>query len=275
MNKKIITEKIYIPQLDRKRKIRIYLPLDYNETNKKYPVLYMHDGQNLFDTQTSAFGDDWGIDKTLNEFEKEKDFIGLIVVGIDNNDSLEYGVGRLNEYSPWKNSEIGKNTNWRGKNQILGGEGEKYSKFIVETLKPKIDKEYRTLSDRENTMISGSSMGGLISLYIGLKYQNIFSKIAGLSNAFWFAEKEILEFIEKTGKINNMKIYLDVGTKETSEASNPDFPKIYMDSNKNVVKKVKEKFNDVKFIIDEGAEHNEIYWAKRFPEVLKYFLKLK
>ncbi len=118
-------------------------------------------------------------------------------------------------------------------------------------------------------------MGGIISLYTGLKYQNVFSKIAGLSNAFWFAEKEMLEFIEKNGKKNDMKIYLDVGTKETSKVENLDFPAIYINSNKSIVKKVKEYFEDVKFVIEEGSEHNEIYWAKRFPEVIKYLFELK
>ncbi|MGM0508327.1 MAG: alpha/beta hydrolase [Fusobacteriota bacterium] len=271
MNKRIITEEIMIPQLGRKRKLRVYLPLDYKKSNKRYPVLYMHDGQNLFDTETAAFGDDWEIDKTLNDLERNDKFQGIIVVGVDNNDTMEYGFGRLNEYSPWKNSDIGKHTNWRGQNLSLGGEGDKYATFIAKTLKPKIDQEYRTLSDRSNTAIAGSSMGGLISLYIGLKYQDIFSKIGGLSNAFWFAEDEMLNFIDQVDKKEDMKIYLDVGTQETSEETNLDFPEIYKDTNERVYKKLKEKFDEVKFKIEEGAKHNEKYWAIRFPEVIRYF----
>ena len=140
----------------------------------------MHDSQNLFDNYYS-FAGEWGIDETLNSLFNAGDY-GCIVVGVDNG-----GVERINEYSPWVNASYG------------GGDGDKYARFIVETLKPYIDQNYRTSPEREKTGIMGSSMGGLISFYIGLKYQEVFSKIGIFSPSFWFS-KECYSFGAKTKK---------------------------------------------------------------------------
>jgi len=150
----IIDENFYIPQLDRTRRIWIYLPPDYDNSNEHYPVLYMHDGQNLFDAFTSYLGE-WEIDETLNELA-EDGYQVPIVVGIDNG-----GEERMNEYNPWVNPQYG------------GGQGDEYIDFLVFNLKPYIDENYRTLSGKENTGIMGSSMGGLISQYGALKFQDV------------------------------------------------------------------------------------------------------
>ncbi|MFN2396927.1 MAG: alpha/beta hydrolase-fold protein, partial [Bacteroidales bacterium] len=146
-NVHIINEAFYMPQLDRNRRIWIYLPPDYDQTQKNYPVIYMHDGQNLFDVETSFMGE-WEVDETLNDLAA-RGYNVPIVVGIDNG-----GNHRANEYLPYFFSNLN-----------AGGEGDEYMEFIVETLKPFIDNEYRTLPDRENTGIIGSSLGGVISLY--------------------------------------------------------------------------------------------------------------
>ena len=173
-NVQVFAEEFEIPQLNRKRRIWVYLPPDYEKTNEHYPVLFMHDGQNLFDNVTS-FSGEWNVDETLDRIYNDLGF-KLIVVGIDNG-----GKYRLNEYSPWDNPKYDK------------GAGKDYADFIVNTLKPEIDKSFRTLSDRRNTAVMGSSMGGLISHYMGLQYPDVFSKVGVFSPAFWYAP-QIFEF---------------------------------------------------------------------------------
>ena len=175
---------------------------------------------------------------------------------------------RVGEYSPWDMyySLFG--------NYI--GEGDDYSKFIVETLKPYIDSNFRTLRDRENTAIAGSSMGGVISMYTGLKYQNIFSKIGAFSSFFietWSNNlDEMLKFINTTGKRADMRIYMDIGGKEKvgDEWKND----IAVNSNLRVYYELlNEGFHDseVSFFIDADAEHNEFAWQKRFPNMINWF----
>lgn len=167
-NVSVLDEDFFMPQLNRNRRIWLYLPPDYDQTTKHYPVIYMHDGQNLFDATTS-FSGEWEVDETLNDLHAAGDY-GAIVVGIDNG-----GTHRLNEYSPWVNPQYG------------GGEGAAYINFIVETLKPHIDQNYRTRPEREYTAIAGSSMGGLISQYAVMAHPQVFGKGGILSPSFWFS----------------------------------------------------------------------------------------
>jgi len=185
----------YMPQLDRNRRIWIYFPPGYETSGMSYPVLYMHDGQNLFDAAT-AYAGEWNVDETLNTFAAQGIKVP-IVVGIDNG-----GGDRIGEYTPWINPDYG------------GGDGEKYIRFIVETLKPYIDQNYRTLPDRENTGLMGSSLGGLISHYGGLAYQNVFSKAGLFSPSYWFSDS-IWAFTHQTGKQENMRFYQLCGTNES------------------------------------------------------------
>lgn len=174
---------------------------------------------------------------------------------------------RYLEYSPWcASDEVLEKMPHAKATGHPGGKGFDYIDFIVHTLKPYIDENYRTLQDRMNTAIGGSSMGGFISLAGGIKYQNIFSKIASFSSASFFAEKELIDLIKCTGKTYDMKIYMDVGTKETSNAAIKEFPEIYLQSNKNVYNALKNagfSENEIKFSIADGAIHNEKEWAKR------------
>ncbi len=156
-----------MPQLGRTRRIWLYLPPDYATSTKTYPVLYMHDGQNLFDNAT-AFSGEWSVDETLDRLQAQGDW-GCIVVGIDNG-----GASRLNEYSPYANPTYG------------GGQGDQYVDFLISTLKPYIDQNYRTRPDRLSTGIMGSSMGGLISLYAGLKRPDVFGRVGVFSPSLWF-----------------------------------------------------------------------------------------
>lgn len=195
-NVKIISTDFYMPQLNRTRRIWVYFPPDYETSGISYPVLYMHDGQNLFDAATS-FSGEWEVDETLNAMASQGKHVPL-VVGIDNG-----GSDRIGEYTPWANSQYG------------GGDGEKYMQFIVETLKPYIDLNYRTLTDRDNTGLMGSSLGGLISHYGSLKYQDTFGKAGLFSPSYWYSDS-IWGFTHDSGKQQEIRFYQLCGTNESA-----------------------------------------------------------
>ena len=239
-NVKIISEKFEIPQLKTTRRIWIYLPKDYEKSNKKYEVMYLQDAQTLFDDATSYAGE-WQVDETLNKIF-EKTGKSLIVVGIDNG-----GEKRIEELSPYKNAKYG------------GGNGDNYVKFIVETLKPFIDKNYRTKPQRKFTTIGGSSLGSLISVYAAVKYPETFGKVLAFSSAFWFNAKELNEFISSS-KVNlkQQKYYFIQGKHEDEDME---------EQTKRVIENLKSKNVKPKNIflkIDEDGKHNEMYWRREF-----------
>ncbi len=241
-NVRVIDTAFWIPQLKRTRRIWIYLPENYSSSQKnRYPVLYMHDGQNVFDDATS-FSGEWGVDEFLDTARLKTS----IVVGIDNG-----GNKRLNEYNPYDNDRFGK------------GEGNQYLDFIVKTLKPFIDKKYRTLKDRKNTFIAGSSMGGLISMYAVLKYPKIFGGAGVFSPAFWVGPK-IFEDIKTKGKMVNATIYFYAG-KQEGESMVPDMLKAL--EALAAVSRTK-----VKTVIRDEGKHNEATWRKEFPEGYRWML---
>lgn len=238
-NVRIIDTAFYIPQLKRKRTVRIYLPEDYSVSKKRYPVLYMHDGQNLFD-ETTGFAGEWGVDEFMDSVKLKK----AIVVGIDN------GAGkRMNEYNPYDHKDFGK------------GEGAQYIDFLVKSLKPFIDKKYRTLKDKQNTSISGSSMGGLISFYALVKYPAVFGAAGVYSPAFWTAP-DLFESIRTKGKLINSKIYFFAGKLEGDRMVN-DALKMYQ-----AMRKVSK--SKMKLVIKDEGKHNEATWRKDFPDFYKW-----
>lgn len=167
-NVQILSKTFALPQLNTTRKIWLYLPPDYATSTKNYPVLYMQDAQNLFDNNTS-FSGEWQVDETLNSLFAAGDY-GAIVVGIDNG-----GSERLNEYSPWVNTDYG------------GGKGEDYMDFMANTLKPYIDANYRTRPEPSMNALIGSSMGAIISTFGACEYPEAFQKVGSFSPAYWFA----------------------------------------------------------------------------------------
>jgi alpha-glucosidase len=197
-NVTILNNAFYMPQLNRTRKVWIYLPPDYSITEKRYPVVYMQDGQNLFDAKTS-FSGEWEVDETLNRLHVNGDY-GAIVVGIDNGGSL-----RINEYSPWVHPQYG------------GGEGAAYIDFIAQTLKPYIDANYRTLTNASNTCLFGSSMGALIASYGAAKYPGVFGKVGAFSPAYWFAQSELNQMIlNSAGDYLQLRLYHVGGQNESA-----------------------------------------------------------
>jgi predicted esterase len=249
-NVKILSENFKIPQLNTTRKIWVYLPPDYNKSNKKYPVIYMHDGQNLFDEFTS-FSGEWSVDETLNEIFQETGK-SAIVIGIDNG-----GETRLAEYSPWNNEKY-----------KTKGEGDLYLEFLTKTLKPYIDKTYKTQKQASKTLIMGSSMGGLISLYASVKYPTVFAKAGIFSPAFWFVSKDLKTYLNKNqSNLKNSKLYFVAGKNE-DETMVPEIETV----NESLLKKlIPEKNIVVK--IDEDGTHSENYWKRELKQALIWLLK--
>ena len=227
----------YMPQLNRKRRVWIYLPADYEKTNKAYPVLYMHDGQNLFDDATSYSGE-WGVDECLDSMIA-KGKKAVIVVGIDN--GLTH---RMSEYNPWQFQNFGP------------GEGDQYVDFLVKSLKPYIDKHYRTSKGKEDTYVSGSSMGGLISLYAILKYPQTFGAAGVFSPAFWTAQGIDSSVIKNVAKVKG-RLFVYAGGDE-GPSMVPDMLRI-----DSIIRT--RSTTELKEVIDPEAKHNEAAWRKYFP----------
>lgn len=240
-----------MPGLDRTRTIRLYLPPGYEKSNKRYPVLYMHDGQNLFDT-TTGYSGEWGVDETLNELAKTKG-LELIVVGIDNGAAL-----RVHELNPWDNERFGK------------GEGAQYMRFVVDVVKPYIDAHYRTKADRANTAIMGSSMGGLISHYAIAKYPRVFSKAGIFSPAYWLAPP-IFDDPSEHKLPHDTKLYFYAGGKE-GEKTLPGMSEMERDMNRMVgaVRGTGFPSRNLAVDVNPEAQHNEAAWRAEFPKAVTW-----
>ncbi|PSW21927.1 alpha/beta hydrolase [Photobacterium sanctipauli] len=268
----VIIENMAIPQLDRERTVRIYLPANYHAGHQSYPVLYMHDGQNVFEPSLCLSGASWQAAEHLDACQKQGHTDGIIIVAVDCSQARE-SLGRRDEYSPWPHAFTGALTHWEQAQQSQGGEGRAYCDFLVHTLKPYIDSQYRTLPSREHTSIAGSSMGGFISLYAALSHPHVFAKAGVFSPAFWFAAEPMKEFVEQVDTPLPIEIYMDIGTNETSDHAIPEFPAIYHDLACEFAQQLQAKSAKIQccFDIEEGAIHSETAWAKRFPNMVKQF----
>jgi len=197
-NVHILSPDFPMPQLRRTRRVWVYLPPDYGSGTRHYPVLYLQDGQNVFDQYTS-FAGEWGVDETLDQLAASgQDLGGCLVVAVDNADRH-----RLDEYSPWRNPRIRR-----------GGEGEQYVDFLVHTLKPYIDHHYRTRPERAATYVAGSSMGALLATYAALRHPAIFGGVGVFSPAYWFAGPSLLAYIAQHAPRPDTRWYLVCGTLE-------------------------------------------------------------
>lgn len=253
------TFKVTIAQFGEiERQIRVCLPDGYRDSKEHYPVLYMHDGQNLFLDVDASYGVSWGLADYLIKSKAP-----LIIVGIDCNHE---GFERFNEYAPWENPTVGPELlKFEG---VYGGKGKAYIEFILHTLKPLIDEEYRTKPDE--TLMAGSSIGGLISTYAACRYPHIFQRVASLSSAYWFNQTEIERFIEESDLSGLKRFYMDIGTDE--DTSKVDAAH-YIRSSAEVYEVFKKKNIDMQFkIIDDGV-HHETAWRERMPKIIEYLMK--
>lgn len=245
-NVHVMSEAFAMPQLNRTRKIWIYLPPDYETSSKTYPVIYMQDGQNLFDNAT-AFAGEWQVDETLNSLFAQGDY-GAIVIGIENG-----GGNRINEYTPWNNSQYG------------GGEGSQYMDFVAQTLKPYVDANYRTKTGREYTALIGSSLGGLISTYGSVKYSDVFSKVGSFSPAYWIVRDQLDNYLATTGAdLSALRIYFVAGSNESSTMSAD------IESVKNRLQAKGLSAANTKVKLDSYGQHNEAYWRGEFAAAYQW-----
>ncbi len=247
-NVHILSENFEMPQLNRERRIWIYLPASYEESkSKKFPVMYLHDGQNLFDKATSYAGE-WGVDETLNRLSKEG-YAQSIVVGIDNG-----AEKRMDELSPFKNEEY-----------KAGGSGDQYLAFVVETLKPYIDSHYRTKPSRKSTTLGGSSLGALISVYGGVKYPDTFGNIIAFSSAFWFNREGLMNYIKESDhSLKKQRYYFIEGEKESFDMGKDTSKVIRLLKEKGV------KDKNIYYKVHPDGKHNEAYWNREFPGAYKW-----
>jgi predicted alpha/beta superfamily hydrolase len=254
---------VWSPQLKNRRDVDVYLPDSYRGGNRHYPVVYVQDGQNLSDPE-QAFAGTWQIERTLDELAARD--LEAIVVGIHHT-----GRRRLLEYSPYPDRRHG------------GGDADLYLAFLVDTLKPRIDRFFRTRREREATAILGSSMGGLLSLYAFFRYPSVFGRAGVMSPAIWYGQAAILDFIGEA-QTPTGRLYVDVGTAEGAGT--------FRDARRLGRLLVRKGFTRerrgrgrqasasrraadralLRYLEDQGGRHSEADWARRLGPALEFLL---
>ena len=232
------------------RQISVYLPEGYgDEPDRRYPVFYLHDGQNVFDPTTSYVpGRTWHAGETADYLAREGKAEAMILVGVANT-----GLRRMAEYTPTRDYKLG------------GGEGRSYGRLLVEELKPLVDGAYRTLTGPAETAVGGSSLGGLISLYLGLEYPQIFGKLAVMSPSIWWDHRAVLSLVQDAKPRPELQVWLDIGTAEGMRHVRDTELLHRLMVQRGWVDGV-----GVKLTVEAGAVHDEGAWAGRFGGVLEW-----
>lgn len=244
-------------KLGNMRDVLVYLPPGYdNEPDRRYPVLYMHDGQNLFDAATSFIGVEWSVDESVTRMVIDGQVRPVIVVGIENTSD------RVFEYTPAPDRSRG------------GGGAGMYADFILNDLKPFIDLTYRTLPERENTGVAGSSLGGLVSLYLAWSHPEVFSRVAAMSTSYDWADSYIMGFIADRNPPPGVRVWIDMGTSEDRSDRDgdgvPDIIELHRRMRDTLMDEGLSIPGRLKYVEDEGAVHNERAWSARFPRALQF-----
>ncbi|HVW78589.1 MAG TPA: alpha/beta hydrolase-fold protein [Alloacidobacterium sp.] len=232
------------------RDITVYLPPQYEEdAERRFPVLYMHDGQNLFDPATSFVpGRTWRVAENADQVIGAGEAEPLMIVGIANT-----GEHRLAEYTQSADRKMG------------GGEADKYGRLITEELMPFIDARYRTLQGREHTGMAGSSLGGLVTLYLGLQYANLFGKLGVLSPSVWWNHKSIIGYVNEVRLQHRPRIWLDVGDAEGRKTlADADLLERRLRANGWIPE------IDLHYERVAGGTHDEAAWAERVSPMLRF-----
>jgi predicted alpha/beta superfamily hydrolase len=239
------------PELGNRRDLLVLLPPSWPEEGRRWPVLYMQDGQNLFDEATS-FAGEWGVDETMQALAPEG--VEAIVVGIPN-----MGKDRMDEYNPYRHPRLG------------GGRGDAYLDFLVKRVKPLVDGAFPTDPRREVTGILGSSLGGLISLYAVFRHPDVFGLCGALSPAFWVARSPLLAYVRSAPRVP-ARLYLDTGTREGSRMMRVLRPGPAEEMRAVLRAKGYVEGIDLHFVVERGGEHNEAAWRRRLPDALRFLL---
>jgi predicted alpha/beta superfamily hydrolase len=236
--------------LDHARDVIVYLPPEYEENpTRSYSTLYMSDGQNLFDPATAFGGVEWGMGATAQRLIRGREIDPLIIVGVYNT-----GEHRIDEYTPTVDSRYRR-----------GGQADRYGRFLVDELKGFIDRHYRTLAGPKHTGLGGSSLGGLLTLYLGLKYPQVFSRLMVMSPSVWWDQGVILRVVRSLRAKPSTRIWLDVGTKEGRFA--PSQARALRDE---LISQGWRLDSDLKFLQVKGGLHNERDWGDRVEPALKF-----
>ena len=247
-------EKLYIETTKDERMIRVLLPDDYDSSIKEYGVIYMHDGQNLFNDYEAYGGHSWKI------YESKKKLVDLgyedmIIVGIDNSNL------RMFEYSPWKNEFSIGSINIHE----IGGMGDIYTNFIIHDVIPMIELKYRVKKDKNHRFLAGSSLGAYISQYIICKYPEFFKGAGIFSLASWFNEDVFLSYVKQSDITQKNMFFISIGKHETSDTSIHHFDEIYLSNSRNLRQLLLSKgINKVSYT-ETDDQHNEQAWQKQFP----------
>ena len=235
---------VWSPELGNRRDVDVYLPASY-ASGRRYPVVYMQDGQNLSDP-SQAFAGTWRLDEALQTLAERG--VEPIVVGIHNT------AGRLGEYSPFPDPKH------------KGGDGDRYLTFVSATLKPRIDRLFRTRRGAAHTALAGSSMGGLISLYGWLRRPDVFGLAAAMSPSLWFGHAELFDFVE-SARLPRGRLYLDVGTAEGAGT---------LRDARSLVERLEDKGlpegRRFAYVEDRGGRHEEAAWAGRLEDAMAFLL---
>jgi predicted alpha/beta superfamily hydrolase len=236
----------YSPQLHNRRDILVRLPPSYGRSSRRFAVLYFQDGQNLFDSATSYAGD-WGLQRVVAAAARRG--IEAILVGIPNR-----GIERLDEYSPFADPEKG------------GGAGDRYLDFVLQTLKPAIDREFRTRPEPSHTGIVGSSMGALLSLYAFFREPAAFGSAGVLSPSLWFAREAIFRHVESAAFVPG-KIYLDIGSLE-----GPQHVARARRMRDRLIAKGYRLGESLRWLESRCGRHDEASWGRRFARAFPFLL---
>ena len=243
---------IYTPK-GKNRPLHIYLPDDYTNGMDRYPVLYFFDGHNLFSDDDATYGKSWGLKEFLDKWDRK-----LILVGIE---CGHEGDERLSEYMPYRPLLTTRFA-------MYFPMGSKTMDWIVREVKPMIDRDYRTLPDREFTGIGGSSMGSLMAIYAGAHYNHVFSKAACVSSAVGFCMRPLLKDLRQSTIRPDSRFYLSWGTKEAFGIKDPtkdDRSSKTYKWNRQVRDVLEAKGARVTMYCQVGGAHCEADWEKQNP----------
>lgn len=232
------------------RTVRVYLPEAYlSEPTRRFPVFYLHDGQNLFDGRTSyVVNRTWRAHMTADRLTQAGVIEPVILVGVDN-----AGVRRMAEYTPTRDMRMG------------GGDGPRYGRLLIEELKPLLDDRFRTLQAAESTGVGGSSLGGLISLALGLDHPEVFGKLAVMSPSVWWNQRALLMMVSEAAPRPRPRIWLDMGTSEgLRHLRDCDLLQ------HRLIQRGWKLGRDLRYLRVPGGLHDEEAWARRFDEVLRF-----
>jgi predicted alpha/beta superfamily hydrolase len=238
--------------LQSRRDLAVYLPKEYESSRDRYPVLYLQDGQNLFDPATAFGGQDWRAGSTADRLIAHGAIRPLIIVGIYN-----AGVRRISEYTPTRDRRVRK-----------GGKAGRYAQMLVREIKPLIDREYRTRKSAKDTAVGGSSLGALVSLVCALDYPRVFGHAALLSPSVWWDDRVIIRIVDEYRARVRPRIWLDTGTNEGDSPQQAiEDARLLRDA---LVRRKWVEGNDLYYCEFRGAGHNEKAWGDRFDSVLRW-----